>query len=361
MTTTNIPPSTNAGASDTPTPSQRRALGILALLSVAALVWLSLPVASGLFLGTFLAFSLLGVYERLVTHLKSRGLAAVLLSVGSGLVLVGAVGVLLYFVIDRGLTAANDLAHGFQPEGPLTKSLARFEAAASSSPLGPIDVTARVRELAATTASKLSGWAGAIANATFGAVLVVFFTIMTCFFVLRRWVDDIVHAESLLPLHPRHTRAVLTEFQSVGKKVFVGTLLTGLAQGVLAGIGYAIAGLPEPALLGALTAIASLVPAVGTLLIWLPAGIVLIASGHPVAGVFVLAWGVLVVVVVMEYVVRPKFLGRGQRIPSLLTFISLFGGVAVFGLLGLVLGPVIVSVAYALLRTYDKEMAELRR
>src|SRR6185369_5049926 len=102
-----------------------------------------------------------------------------------------------------------------------------------------------------------------------------------------------LRAERVLPFHPLHPRAALAEFESVGKQVFLGTLLTGLAQGVLAGIGYAIVGLPEPALLGALTAIASLVPAVGTLLVWIPAGIALVLNGHPVAGVFVFVWGAL--------------------------------------------------------------------
>lgn len=338
-----------------PTPSQRHALRVLAFVAFAALVWLSLPVASGLFLGTLLAFSLLGTYEWLARHLRFAGLAALVLSVGSGLGLVCALGVVLYFVVDRGVTAANDLAHGLQPEAPLRKSLERLEEAARSSPLGPIDIAGRVRELAAMAASKLTAWAGAIAGATFGAVLVLFFTIMTSFFVLRHWTELMARAERLLPLHPRHTRAALLEFQRVGKEVFVGTLLTGLAQGVLAGLGYAIVRLPEPALLGALTAIASLIPAVGTLLVWVPCGIVLIATGHTIGGIFLLGWGAAVVGVVIDYVIRPRLLGRGRQLPKLLTFIAIFGGVAVFGLVGLVLGPVIASVAFAVLRTYELE------
>jgi predicted PurR-regulated permease PerM len=93
-----------------------------------------------------------------------------------------------------------------------------------------------------------------------------------------------------------------------------------------------------------------------TLLLWVPAGAVLLLSGHPVAGVFVLLWGALVVGVLADYVIRPKFVGRNHHNPKLLTFISLFGGVAVFGLLGLVLGPVIASVSLAILRVYNREV-----
>ncbi|HEY8074407.1 MAG TPA: AI-2E family transporter [Labilithrix sp.] len=338
-----------------PSPSQRRALGILALAALAVLVWLSLPLASGIFLGAILAFSLLGTYEWLAVRLKSPGLAAVVLSVGSGLLLVGAITVLLYFVVDRGITAANDLALGLGPDGPLRKSLERLQDAARTSPIGPIDVVGRVRELAGAAASKLTVVAAAAAGVAFDALLLLFFSIMTSFFVLRHWTTLAARAERILPFHPLHTRATLVEFREVGRQVFLGTLLTGIAQGVLAGIGYAIVGLPEPALLGALTAIASLIPAIGTLLIWVPAGAVLVFSGHPVSGVFVFLWGALVVGVLLDYFVRPRLLGRNRHVPKLFMFISIFGGVAVFGLLGLVLGPVIASVSVAILRVYNRQ------
>jgi predicted PurR-regulated permease PerM len=337
------------------TPGQRRALGIFALAAVAALIWLALPIASGIFLGTLLAFSLLRLHERLAVRIKQPGLAALILSLGSGGVILVALVVLVYFVVARGIIAANTLAHGFEPEGALRKTVERFEETTRSSLVGPIDVMSHVRTLAADAATKLTGWTAAVAGATLSGLLILFFTIMTAFFVLRHWAEIAAVAERLLPLHPAHTRVVLSEFQSVGREVFVGTILTGLAQGVFAAIGYKLAGVPEPALLGALTAVASLVPAVGTLLVWVPAGVLLIAAGHPVAGIFELAWGALVVGVFSDYVLRPRLVGGKGHIPTLLTFVSLFGGVEVFGLVGLVIGPVIASVALAMLRTYDRE------
>jgi len=113
---------------------------------------------------------------------------------------------------------------------------------------------------------------------------------------------------------------------------------------------------PEPVLLGALTAMCSVVPVVGTMLVWVPLGVGLIVSGHLGAGIFQLVWGALVVGILSDYVIRPKLVGGHGHVPTLLTFISLFGGVEVFGLLGLIVGPVIASVALALLRTYDREI-----
>ena len=340
------------------TPSQRRALGVFALAAVSALVALAAPVSSGLFLGTLLAFSLLGSYERFSTRTRRPIFAAVLLALGSGIAMLGGLFGILYFVIIRGAAAAQRLSEGFEPEGTLRKLTQRVEQLTSSLPFGPIDLTSRVRALAADAASRLAHWITAVAGATLGGCLTLFFTIMTTFFVLRHWAEILARAERMLPLHPKHTRVVMWEFQKVGKEVFIGTMLTGLAQGVLAGIGYGIAGVPEVALLATITAICSLVPAVGTLLVWVPVGVGLIAAGHPVAGVFELLWGGFVVVGLSDYVIRPSLVGGHGHVPTLLTFISLFGGVEVFGLLGLIVGPVIASVALALLRTYDREVCE---
>jgi predicted PurR-regulated permease PerM len=345
-----------------PLPGQRRALAVFALAACVALIGLSLPVGSGLFLGTLLAFSLLRVYGRLVDRWGRPSIAAVVLAVGSGLIITGGFAVLFYLVVERGIVAANDLVHGFDPGGPLQNMLARLQEATHRSPIGPIDLASRAREGAAAAASKLTTWAAALAGATLSALLTLFFTIMTTFFVLRHWAELVARAERMLPLHPVHTRIVLAEFQKVGGEVFIGTLLTGLAQGVLAGIGYALAGVPEAMLLGASTAICSLVPAIGTLLIWVPVSVALLIAGHVAGGLFVLVWGALVVGIICDYVLRPKLVGGKGHVPTLVTFISLFGGVEVFGLVGLIVGPVIASVSLALLQTYDRVVcADARR
>lgn len=265
---------------------------------------------------------------------------------------------LLYVVVVRGMRVASMLAQGFETEGPLRNALTRFNEAARHSPFGPIDIVSRARGIAAEAALKLTDAVAAVAGATFGVVLTLFFTTMTAFFVLRHWPELLERAERMLPLHPMHTRVVLAEFQKVGKEVFIGTMLTGLVQGFLAGVGYAIGGVPEAGFLAALTSMCSLVPAVGTLLVWVPVGVGLIATGHLATGIFEFVWGALVVGILSDYVIRPRLVGGGGHVPTLLTFISLFGGVRVFGLLGLIVGPVIASVALALLRTYDREVSE---
>jgi predicted PurR-regulated permease PerM len=311
-------------------------------------------VATGLFFGTLLAFSLLRVHEKLSARLGQPGVSASLLALSSGLVIVGAVGSLAYLVVARGFAAANSLAHGFDPQGTLRKVFARLDEIGRAVRLGPSDLSARVTSAAAEAASKLSDWAAAIAGATFSALLTLFFTVLMTFFMLRHWTTIELAAERMLPLHPLHTRVVLTEFQKVGKEVFVGTAVTGIIQGVLGGVSYALMGVPEAALLGALTAISSLIPLIGTALVWIPVGVALLVADQVGAGLFVLVWGTVLVGLCGEYLVRPRLVGGRGHVPTLITFISLFGGVQVFGLPGLVMGPVVASVALAVLKTYDR-------
>jgi len=337
-------------------PAQQRAIGLFAIVAAAAIVLLSLPVVSGLFLGTLLAFSLLHAQERLSLRLKRPTLAALALALSSGLATVGGLLLLVYFVVARGMRVARQVASSFQPEGSLRKTLTRLTDASRHSIFGPIDLAERVRAAAEHAAMRLTEAVATVAGATVSVMLALFFTTMTTFFVLRNWTDLQGRAERMLPLHPMHTRVVLREFQKIGKEVFVGTMLTGILQGFLAGVGYALGRVPEPALLAALTAICSLVPAVGTLLVWVSVGVGLLATGHTAAASFELIWGALIVVGASDYVIRPRLVRGDGQIPALITFIALFGGVEVFGLLGLIVGPVIVAVALAVLRTYDREV-----
>jgi predicted PurR-regulated permease PerM len=89
--------------------------------------------------------------------------------------------------------------------------------------------------------------------------------------------------------------------------------------------------------------------------VWIPLGVVTLLTGHPVGGAVVLIWGGLVVVFLTDYVLRPRLIGAESQLPSLFTFAALFGGVEVFGLKGLIVGPLLMSVAIAVIRLYVAE------
>ena len=154
---------------------------------------------------------------------------------------------------------------------------------------------------------------------------------------------------------------MLAEFRLVGRATLLGTAATGAAQGVFAALGFWATGIPDPLFFGIATAIASLVPAVGTLLVWVPAALYLVATGHSAMGIALLAWGALVIVGVSDYVIRPRLVGD-ETMPALLVFLALFGGVEVLGLRGLIIGPVVMALALAIavLRLYAREAEATR-
>jgi predicted PurR-regulated permease PerM len=346
-----IPPPLSTG--DGPgTVAERRALGFFAVAAVAAIAWIAQPVGIGILLGALTAFALQPLYDRLKKRWR-RGPPAALVCVGVSIVVFGAtLGSLSYLFVARGVVMARALLDTLGPGGAGRALLERITGLLGAVHIQPDDVVAKLRDAAAEIASRAAAIAGVIASATFSVLLTLFFVTMTVFFTLERWPMLARQAETMLPLRPRYTRDLLEEFRRVGRQTLLGTVATGLAQGVLATIGFLITGVPEAAFFGAATAVASLVPAVGTLLVWVPIGIFLIASGKAGMGVLLLVWGTVVVVGISDYLIRPALVGRHSTMPALLTFTALFGGVEAFGLIGLILGPLLMALSFALLKIF---------
>jgi predicted PurR-regulated permease PerM len=137
------------------------------------------------------------------------------------------------------------------------------------------------------------------------------------------------------------------------KAVVYGLVATALAQGFLAGLGYWGAGLPTPALLGAVTALIALIP-FGTPLVWGSAGMWLLVTGEVWAGIGLLLWGALVVSWI-DNLIRPLVISQAARIPFLVVMFGVLGGLAAFGLIGLFVGPVILAVLMAVWREWLEE------
>jgi predicted PurR-regulated permease PerM len=176
-------------------------------------------------------------------------------------------------------------------------------------------------------------------------------TALIYFFFLRHgpgWVEQLKRA---LPLEQEHAANLLQIAGGTINAVFRGVVITAAVQAVLAGIGFAVAGAPVPVVLGAVTLVAALIPFVGPVIVWLPVGIGLIATGRTAAGIGLLIWGTLVVSLV-DNVLKPWLIGKQTRLPILWLFLALLGGLKVFGFLGILLGPAALSLFLACYRIY---------
>jgi len=335
------------------------ALKWAALAAAGAIAWLVMPIGVGIMLGMLLAFVMQPFYGKLKPRI-GKAWSALVVVVGSTLALAAGVYALAWLFVTKGVVLARDLIAIVGPGGMGDRILEWIGGKTARFGMTPEELTKRARTLAEDAATRTASEAETVIGALAASVLGAFFAMLTMHFMLRNWDTVSVRAQETFPLRPDYTRALFGEFRRVGRTTLMGTIVTGLAQGLLATIGYWIAGVPEPIFFGAATAVASLVPAVGTMLVWVPAGIVLIALGHPGRGIFELIWGGLLVVALSDYYIRPRLVKGEGEMPSLITFSALFGGVEVFGLKGLVLGPVLMSLAVAVLRLYATE-TRLRR
>jgi len=174
------------------------------------------------------------------------------------------------------------------------------------------------------------------------------------FFFLRDGPQIIAAILHALPLGDRRKHRLFGQFVTVSRATLKGTLVVALVQGLLGGILFAIVGINAAVLWGALMAVLSLLPALGSALIWVPAAGILLATGHLVKALIVLGAGVLVIGLV-DNLLRPLLIGQDTRMPDYLVLISSLGGLTVFGASGLVIGPILAAMFLAIWDMFAQE------
>ncbi|MEW6428885.1 MAG: AI-2E family transporter [Thermodesulfobacteriota bacterium] len=189
-----------------------------------------------------------------------------------------------------------------------------------------------------------------------GALTGKFFLLIFIFYFLVR--DGAAISASvlhLLPLATSHERQILDKIKAVSRSALLGTLITALAQGIAGGLAFLVCGLPA-LFWGVMMAFASLVPVVGTALIWLPAAAYLFLADRWGYGIFMVIWCVLVVGGIDNFV-RPLFMKGAADMSTMLIFFSIMGGITAFGLVGILFGPLIFGMTLVLLYIYRIEFA----
>ena len=174
--------------------------------------------------------------------------------------------------------------------------------------------------------------------------VVAFFVMLYVLYFLFRDGDKLSQSIArAIPLHPQHTRRLLTQFATVVRATVKGNIVVALVQGALGAIAFWFLGLPGAVLWGTVMAILSLLPAVGAVLVWGPVAAYFFFTGDVVKGIGLTVWGGLVIGLV-DNVLRPILVGRDTRMPDYLVLVATLGGIVVFGLNGFVIGPVIAAV-----------------
>jgi predicted PurR-regulated permease PerM len=223
-----------------------------------------------------------------------------------------------------------------------------------------IDVEALVQRLS-TSAVAVSQFVAAsalgIGQDALRITALFFLMLYILFFFLRDGTRLVATLIRVLPLGDVRERQLLAKFAEVSLATIKGTLVVGVVQGAIGAVLFWALGIPAPVFWGTLMTILSVLPAVGPGLIWLPAAVILLATGHIVKGIIVIAAGILVIGLV-DNVLRPILVGRDTQMPDYLVLLATLGGLAVFGVSGFVIGPVIAAFFLVVWEMFAQEHAE---
>jgi predicted PurR-regulated permease PerM len=182
-------------------------------------------------------------------------------------------------------------------------------------------------------------------------VIHLLFVMVALFFFLRdgsRYAHFIV---GLLPLERPYQERAVSAFSNTVTAVVRSMFVTAFVQGILAGAGFAVVGLPVPILLGLLTAVNSFIPFLGATSVWLPASIWLIIQEEFLKGIGLGLYGFFIISMIDNFI-KPMIIGESTRIPVFILFFTILGGLKVYGVLGIFLGPIILSMGMAFLTIY---------
>lgn len=330
-----------------------RAFILLLVLVTLAFFWILLPFYGAIFWGTTLAIIFAPVNRRLLARFRGRrNLAAlttlllIVLMVIIPLSLISASliqeGMVVYKRINSGeLNLGKYFAQVVEAMPPFVHDvLTRF---------GVGDVFSLREKLSAGAleGSKfIASRAVSLGQNTFGFLVAMAVMLYLLFFLLRDGAKLANKSRQVIPLSSEHQQLLTRKFTTVVRATVKGNIAVAVIQGALGGLIFWILGIQGALFWAVIMAILSLLPAVGASLIWIPVAIYFLATGAIWQGVALIAFGVLVIGLV-DNLLRPLLVGKDTKLPDYVVLISTLGGLAVFGLNGFVIGPLIAALFMA--------------
>ena len=201
-------------------------------------------------------------------------------------------------------------------------------------------IATQLERLASLLASRTLGFLSGIG----GWLLQLGVALVTLFYLLRDWPELLSRLRRLIPLEPERVDQMLRRARDVTQATVFGNVLVAMVQGILGGIAFALVGLPAATLWGTIMGFLALIPLVGPPAVWVPAAIFLVLNGELLRALALAAMGALVIGT-MDNLLRAVFVGGRARVHSLVVFLSVLGGLFLFGAVGVVAGPVLFVLA----------------
>jgi predicted PurR-regulated permease PerM len=324
----------------------RKFTTIFVLLALVVLAFFLLkPILISIILGILLAFLFLPLYNLTVRLIRSRNLAAFLMCILLIALIVIPIWYLAPIVINQSIkfymaSQQLDLITTFKHIFPSFFQTEQFSAEIGSA------IQSFVTK---STNAMMNSFSNFILNfpTIFLQFLVVFFTF---FFVLKDSKGLVDYIKSLLPFSKEVEKKIFTSTKSITMSILYGQVVLGIFQGIIAGVGFFIFKVPNALLLTVLAVIAGILPIIGTAIIWIPVAIYFLIAGNTFSAIGIIIFGLISTI--MESFFRPLWVSRATKINSSVLLIGMIGGIFMFGVLGIILGPLILAYLLIVLEVY---------
>ncbi|HSS77883.1 MAG TPA: AI-2E family transporter [Thermoanaerobaculia bacterium] len=332
---------------------------LVALFGVSYLVFEVLkPFFAALAWAVVLAVVFAAPWQALARRMpKRRGLAAGLLTVAIGLVVLLPAGLFVGVLTSQAVKAAGqavDALHSrnissFSDVVAMPEAARFLDAMKTRLGIAPADFQKFATDSVARASTFVAAASGSLVLGFFDALLTFFTTLFMLFFFFHDGEELSAAALGLLPTDAAGRQEVKHSLGKMVRAIFRGSLFLALLQGTFGGIGWWIAGLGSPVLAGATMAVLSLLPIGGSAIVWLPGSVWLWTTGHHGAAIFLFLWGSLVTSFLCDNVLRPLLIRGAEELSTVVVFLGVFGGLAIFGLLGIFIGPMALATFASLL------------
>ena len=336
------------------------------LLLVAAISLLFFAMVRSFLMAVFLAaiFSglLYGLYKRLARWLGGREALA---SVATILIFIFALVVPLtgFFgiVTAQALEVTQAVGPWIQQHAAQPDDFDRLiEGLPFAAQLAPYDelITEKVGEVAQNVGTFVFSRLAAATRGTVVFFFMLFVMLYSMFFFLKDGHSLLGRILYYMPLAPEAESRMVEKFVSVTRATIKGTLVIGVAQGGLAGLAFAVTGVPAPAFWGTVMAVLSILPGIGIALVWVPAAVYLAVIGKMGAAIGLALWCALVAGTV-DNLLRPRLVGRDTEMPDLLILLGTLGGLTLFGAVGILIGPIVAALFVTVWEIYGEAFKDL--
>jgi predicted PurR-regulated permease PerM len=339
---------------------------LLIFLAVAlyGCYWMVKPFLQPIIMAILIGLLAYPAHERLVSLLRGRKTIASLIScLALLLIILLPTLALLVAVLKQGLSysvvvrewATSENIHQLMADPWLHEAQLRVTQVLPEGALDPDNIRAKALAAAGEMGRQFAGISTSILGSMTRFVVNFLLLLFVLFFVLRDHQKLIAFLYRALPLARSEEETLFDEVQTVTKSALMGSLLTAVAQGFVGGFGLWLAGFPG-VFWGAVMAFTSLIPLVGTALIWVPAALYLGFTGELGWAGFLVMWGVVVTGSIDNFL-RPLLM-QGASMSTVVVFFSIIGGLQVFGLIGLIYGPLMFSLALVLFKLYENAFSD---